>query len=166
MVNANPVVLTTLRLQGKRCEDGSVHLKSSSFCPVSPLSFCAVSTSPKTAGPHCSTKRTLLLLRLVSCFFYFHTTWINSDLLVPQKIKRTVYFARAPAALAALPLSSLCARLPGPAVVGWTEEWPRGLAGSTRMSVAGGGAGRRALQASILSHLLGNSSDVKCAEPL
>lgn len=33
------------------------------------------------------------------------------------------------------------------------------------MSVGGGGGGGRALQASVLSHLLGNSSDVKCADP-
>lgn len=42
-------------------------------------------------------------------------------------------------------------------LVGWTEEWPRGLAGSTRISLGGG----KALQGSVFSPLRGRSSDVK-----
>lgn len=53
-----------------------------------------------------------------------------------------------------------------PDFLGQPGRMDRGVAqGSTRMSVGGGGGGGRALQASVLSHVLGNSSDVKCADP-
>lgn len=43
-----------------------------------PVSFRSLSTSPKPTVLYCSNERMLLLLRSVSCIFYFHIAWINS----------------------------------------------------------------------------------------